>query len=110
MLAGWAAEPVPVGDAANRVLESGVVGALLILALIGGAVLWRRDVKRSDEALTYERSQTAAATARAERAETALAEQNREIRSEIVPAITRTTEIAAEYVQQLRAEPRRRSG
>lgn len=91
-----------VTTAADTIAGQGVLGAVLIGVVAALIALWRRDVRRADDAVTRESQRAARAEDRADRAEQALADLNREVRTSVIPEITRAREQQAETVQVLR--------
>jgi hypothetical protein len=91
-------------DALSAIVASfagyGVVGAVAIALGFVTWRAWRRDQERSDDALARERE-------RADRAETANAELNREVRERVFPALQEAARVMADVVQALRDLDRR---
>lgn len=84
-----------VSTASESIAKNSVLGALLILSIGALVVLWRRDVKRGDDALARESS-------RADAAEKAKADLEREFRERIVPLLSDTARLNTIAVDALR--------
>ena len=78
----------------------GVVGAVAITLGFVTWRAWRRDQERSDDALNRERT-------RADRAEQANADLNKELRERVFPALSDVTRVMGDVVQALRDLDRR---
>ena len=97
----WAVLLSPVlwlaqGDPASVLLQYGAVGALAVVALGAVAVLFRQLL------VAYQREQT-----RADKLEEEVRRLNEDVREQVMPALTRSTEAVSEAMLTLQTMRRR---
>jgi len=99
-LAWLAADPVT--SATDSLIAQGTGWAAAVIVSASVVVLWRRDVRRSDEALARETARADRAEQREREALGALAELNREVRTETTRIMQTTADRLEETALALR--------
>lgn len=80
-------------DAVAAVVQTGAIGALLVLALLGLYQLYKRIINNADEQRV-----------RAEKAEAEVRELNKEIRGDVLKTLTDATHAISSVIEQLKRD------
>lgn len=92
----------PVTTATDSLISQGTGWAAAVIVSVSVVVLWRRDVRRSDEALARETMRADRAEAREREGLAALADLNREVRVETTRIMQTTADRLEETALALR--------